>query len=214
MKIIKLILLIALLNNVNLSINLEDLDIFDLDDYKMCTENDNIIGECSSINSNLKLKEDKCCDFTAYIDPLKVLKNRYHEDWKKKASQKYGFDENLSEEEIREKYVKIEKQTVCNLFTREEEYQDLILYEISKLSYDDKVYYDCGDGEKSYKTKEFIPKLQKYKILKDYFEGIMQFNEENCLNSASKFLTDDVLICWNKINFYDIGYDSIGLELC
>ena len=125
-----------------------------------------------------------------------------------------GFDQNLSEEEIREKYVKNSKQNICNLMTGDEDYKNYVLYESSRFSAGGKITYNCGDGEKSYKTKEYIPKQHIFKMLKDTTECSRQTNETECHNAASKFLTDDVIACWNTVNFYDdsqfIPRDSEG----
>ena len=213
----KLILYIALLLKINLSISKEEFDFFDKDDYEKCISlNKEAIlstssNKCSSINSSLKLKEDRCCKLTINIDVLQQLKNNFPENWRIKYSQLYGFDENLSEDEIREKYVKNRKESACILMTGDEEFRNFILHDSSKLSINGKINYDCGDGEKIYKTKEYIPKQHKFKILYDSRECIGKTNETDCHNSASKFLTDDVLACWNTINYYDkknIGFSA------
>ena len=121
----------------------------------------------------------------------------------------YGFDENLSEKEIREKYVKNKKQNVCNLMIGDEDYKNYILYEISRFSIGGKITYNCGDGEKSFKIKDYIPKQHVFKMLKDSIECSRQTNETGCHNAASKFLTCDVLACWNTVNFYDDKYGGL-----
>ena len=200
---IKLIFYIALLLNINFSLGIE-LDILDHDDFKKCHDlNRNDTKDCTSINPSLKLKEDQCWRFTINLDTLQKLKDNYPENWKKIASQMYGFDENLSEEEIREKYVKNTKKNICNLMIGDEDYKNYILYESSRFSVGGKITYNCGDGEKSYKTKDYIPKKLIFKKLKDSIECARQTNETNCYNAASKFLTNDALACWNKVNFYD-----------
>ena len=128
----------------------------------------------------------------------------------------YRFDENLSEEEIREKYVKNKKQNVCNLMTGDEDHKNYILYESSRFSVGGKITYNWVDDKKSYKTKEYIPKQHIFKMLKDTTECSRQTNEIDCHNAASKFLTDDAIACWNIVNFYDDSQfnprDSKGWE--
>ena len=131
---INLILYIVLFLKINLSISKIEFDFFDAHDFEKCSDqnrNKNDTDVCYSINSSLKLKEDKCCTITIILDTLQELKNRYPDNWKKMAAQIYGFDENLSEEEIREKYVKNRKQNICTLFTGDEDYTNYILYETS-----------------------------------------------------------------------------------
>ena len=102
---------------------------------------------CSSLNSSFRNKKDKCCLITINYDTLQQLKTNFPEDWKKKAAQLYGFDEKLSEKEIREKYVPIKKQNLCSLLTGDEDYNSYYLYGNSLYSYDGKATYDCGNGE-------------------------------------------------------------------
>ena len=206
---INLILYIVLFLKINLSISKIEFDFFDADDFEKCSDqnrNKNDTDVCYSINSSLKLKEDQCCSITIIYDTLQQLKNRYPDNWKKMAAQIYRFDENLSEEEIREKYVKNQKQNICTLFTGDEDYTNYILYETSLYSVGGKITYDCGDGENSYKTKDFIPKQYKFKLVKDTAECTRQTNEADCHKAASKFLTEDVLACWNTVNQYDSNY--------
>ena len=212
---IKLIFNIALFLKINLSLSKIKLDIVDYDDLEKCNDQTkNNTNECSLINSSLKLKEDQCCRITINYDILQNLKDSYSENWKKMASHIYGFDENLSEEEIKEKYVKNKKQNVCSLMNGDEDFNNYILYESSRFSIGGKITYDCGDGEKFYKTKEYIPKQHKFKILKDTIECLRQKNETDCHNSASKFLTDDVLACWNIANYNDRKYGYPDIEKC
>ena len=216
---IKLILYIVLSLNVNLSISY-DADDFDFADFRRCSETNvedlssTASKVCSSINSSFKRDTDQCCLIVMTIDTLQDLKKKYPENWKKKASEEYGFDENLSEEEIREKYVKNKRHNSCSLMTGDEDYRIYNLYMNSQFSYGGKISYDCGDGEKSFKTKDYIdyiPKQQKFKIVKDIVMCLRETNEANCHNAASKFLTEDVLACWNTANTFkdDLGYSDI-----
>lgn len=219
---IKLKLFIVLFLEINLSMCANLFDLVDGDDFRKCNEIEDEITStptniCFSVNSSLKLKEDHCCRISFNYDPLQELKSKYPEDWKKRASQKYGFDENLSEEEIRQKYVKNKKINRCSLISEDEDYKNYNLYTYIRLSYSDKITYNCGDGEKSYKTKDYknyIPKQHIFKIGKDLSECLIQTNETDCHNSASKFLTDDVIACWNKVNYYESERNSRDKEEC
>lgn len=42
----------------------------------------------------------------------------------------------------------------------------------------------------------------------------MQINETDCHNSASKFLTDDVIACWNIVNYYESERGNRDKEEC
>ena len=160
MSNLKLILFIALFLKINLSISEEELKDLNLDkdDYIKCgSQNEKYMSsastnKCSSINSSLKLKEDRCCRFTMDIDVLQRIKETFPETWRKKYAEVFGFDENLSEKEIKEKYVKNRKESSCMLMTGDEDFRNYILYQYSKLGIGGIINYDCGDGEKIYKT--------------------------------------------------------------
>jgi len=58
------------------------------------------------------------------------------------------IDENLSEQELREKYFKIEKKNFCSLMTKDEDFNNFNLYENTINTVEGKVTCYCGD-EKS-----------------------------------------------------------------
>jgi hypothetical protein len=173
-------------------------------DIKRCqdlSEEDSITtNTCTSINSSLKSKQGKCCKFTINMDTLERFKSTYSDNWRKIGAEQYGFDENLPEEEIRELYIKNEKKNLCSMMIGNEEFDNYVLYGTSLFSIGRKITYDCGDGKKSYNGKNYNPKNKQLKELKDLFECQVQTNKTNCFNAASKFLTNDILACWNKVN--------------
>ena len=154
---------------------------------------------CSSINSSLQKKQNKCCRCTANYDPLKEMKIRFPENWKKQISKLLPIDENLSEQELREKYFKIKKTNFCSHMAKDEDFNNLNIYVKAINRVEGKVTCDCGDGEKSFDPEKYNPQKQQYKILKDKSDCIFQNNESSCHKTASKFLTDDMLACWHKI---------------
>ena len=211
-NILYLILLLTIISSANADIK----PPFDNDDFGKCLEKNGNIQNlssmttktCTSLNSSFKNENDKCCRITINYDTLKQLKQNFGEDWKKRAAQMYGFDENLSEKEIREKYVPIKKQYLCGLITGDEDYNSYYLYGNSLYSYDGKATYDCGNGEKSFDGKTYSPKQQIYKQFKDIFDCQIQTTESDCHKSASKFLSNGVIACWNKVNKYEGFPDS------
>ena len=220
---IKQILYLALLLSIIYSATVIQKVPFDSYDFEKCLnknkENIQNISSmstktCTSLNSSFKNKKDKCCKITVNYDTLQQLKQNFPEDWKKKAAQLYRFDEKLSEKEIREKYVPVKKQNLCSLMTGDEDYNSNYLYGSSIFSYDGKVTYDCGSGEKSFDGKKYSPKKQQYKLFKDMLDCQFQTTESNCHKSASKFITKDMLACWNKVNKYDKNYGHPDKEQC
>lgn len=112
--------------------------------------------------------------------------------------QSYSFDQNLSEEKIRELYCKNQEKNFCSLMTEDEDYNYMSLYSSTHFSLDDKVTYDCGNGEKLFDAKNFIPKKELIKEMKDINEIQSQADEANCYKAASKLLTNNIMACWRK----------------
>jgi len=208
-QILYLTLIIKIFSSESLSFFEKEKSIFDSEDLDKCFKYSEKIqnispttaNPCSSINSSLELKQNKCCRCTANYDPLKEMKKYFPEnvDWKKELSKMYGFDENLSEQEIREKYFKIIKKNFCLLMTEDEDFNNYNLYANVINIVEGKVTYDCGDGEKTFDPKIYSPQKQQYKLLKDKLDCRYQNNESNCYEAASKFMSDDMLACWLKI---------------
>ena len=204
-----LILLLKFFSSESLNFLENGKSLFDSEDLDKCFKYSDKIqnmsptntNPCSSINSSLELKQNKCCRCTANYDPLKEMKSYFPEnaDWKKELSKLYGFDENLTEEEIREKYFKIIKKNFCLLMTEDEDFNNYNLYANVINIFDGKVTYDCGDGEKSFDPKKYSPQKQQYKVLKDKFDCKFQNSESSCHKTASKFTADDMLVVGTKL---------------
>ena len=119
------------------------------------------------------------------------------------ASNLYNFDENISEEEIKEKYVKITNHSSCSILTDNEDFNGIELYGMTKSGMNDMAFYDCGEGEKTFDGKKFSPKIPEIRIFRDAYDCFYQTTEESCYNIASKFITNEVIACWNKVNKSD-----------
>ena len=70
---------------------------------------------------------------------------RYGENWKKIIIKEFDLDENITEEEIRSKYLPSKKVSNCDLTI--DIVRDLMLYRYSILDINREVKYDCGNGE-------------------------------------------------------------------
>ena len=202
-------LLLIIFSSESLNSSENEKSLFESEDLDKCFKYTEKIQDisptttnpCSSINSSLELKTNKCCRGTADYDPLKEMKKYFPEnaDWKKELSKIYGFDENLPEETIREKYFKIIKKNFCILRTEDEDFNDYYLYANVFNIFDGIVTYDCGDGEKSFDPAKYSPQKQEYKVYKDKLDCRYQNNESSCHKTASKFMSDDMLACWHQI---------------
>jgi len=104
-------------------------------------------AQCVERNSFLPKDDNgsKCCSFSGKIDPLFDLKKAYRENWKKIIAQKYGYDLNISEEEIKKKLYEIVKvSNRCQYIMKELNFT--LLYSFSLGTIDGIVGYDCGEG--------------------------------------------------------------------
>ena len=206
MSIFKFYLFISLLIQIISSEKkIENSLPFDSDDIKTCVSaNKNKLqgistNTCISVNSKLKSKNSQCCKININYDQLLIFKLKNKENWKKEAAKMYGFDENLSEKEIRENYIKIHKQNLCSIVGKNGKMTEFFLYTSSFFSYGGKITYDCGKGEKTYIRKDYHPKDKLEQKLKDNFESSYQFTENDCYKIASKFMSDELISCWNKV---------------
>ena len=92
--IVYLSLLIEIFSTESLNFFEKEKNLFDSEDLEICHKFSNKIQDmssttknpCSSINSSLKKKQNKCCRCTANYDPLKMMKRRFPENWKKEIS--------------------------------------------------------------------------------------------------------------------------------
>ena len=87
----------------------------------------------------------------------------------------------------------------CSLMTEDEDFNNFNLYSNVIFISDGKVTYDCRDGEKFFDPKKYIPQKKEFKSFKDMFDCKSKNNESNCHKNVSKFVFDDMLACWHKI---------------
>ena len=159
-------------------------------------------AECIAKTSLIQPKgeyDPKCCQISAIRDPIPYYKEIYRENWKKIVSQKYGYDLNISEEELRKKLIKSQKENgsigpLCQ-FTNNI-IRNAILYQISLSSLDGEVKYDCGEGEKIFKRKDYHPTNKDDIIDKEMLDSTLEYTEKNCLKRGKKLSGDDYQVCW------------------
>ena len=68
---------------------------------------------------------------------------------------KFDLDENITEEEIRSKYLPSKKQNTCSLII--DLIKDIIMYGNSLLDINKEIEYDCGNGKEIFKAKDYHP---------------------------------------------------------
>ena len=150
-------------------------------------------AQCAERNSFLP-KEDygsKCCFYTTQNDPIFSFKQQYGENWKKIVAQNFGYDLNISEEEIRKKLTEnVGERNLCQYLTTN------YLYGISWVSLGGIVKYDCGEGEKIFNKNEFHPATKDEIIDKELIDAYFSLTEKDCLKSGIKLSDDEYQICW------------------
>ena len=76
--------------------------------YQLSEDSEIDTDKCLAISSSLELtgkNKGKCCKATIDRDPLYNYQKRYGENWKKTIIKEFDLDENITEEEIRSKYL-------------------------------------------------------------------------------------------------------------
>ena len=128
------------------------------EDFGKCMQT-NFIGavtteDCIVVTDTLESTGDykgKCCKMTFETDALAAYKRMFGDDWKEKLIEQYELDEDITEDELREKLGLKNEQSMCSLLTKIG--KNVGLYTMSLQSLDGKVKYDCGDGEESFNSK-------------------------------------------------------------
>ena len=164
------------------------------------SKDDNInVDECVKISSSLQLtgiNEGQCCKISVSMDTLLQYKLRFAEDWKKRAIEKFKLDENITEEELRNKYFLPEDLNLCRVMIKRA--GNLQLYQLSSLSVDGSAKFDCGEGEKIFKSKEYYPTDKEEIFGKDMMDCLSEFSEKNCNKRGIRLSSDDAQCCWCK----------------
>jgi len=178
----------------------------------------NFLGEatteaCTAVTPTLESTGDyegKCCKINFVNDPLLTYKRAFGDDWKAKICEQFELDEDLTEDEIREK-LKIE-QKICSILTKIG--KNLALYNFALASLDGEVKYDCGDGEETFNSKDFIPKTDFEKKNKDMADCGVASDEKSCNKKSSKLVTDDAQCCWCETSSIGDLAQNFGLQNC
>lgn len=189
------------------------------DDYGKCMKA-NFLGavtteDCNEITSTLESTGDyegQCCRVSYKSDPIETLKKVFGDDWKAKISEQYELDEDLSDEEIIEKIGFKSEQNMCNLLTKIG--KNVMLYNVALGAVDGEVVYDCGDGEETFNSKDFIPKTDFEKKNKDMADCTTATDEKTCSKKSSKLVTDEAQCCWCEASSIGDMAPNFGFKNC
>ena len=124
----------------------------------------------------------------------------------------YGFDSNISEKDLLKLFIHFEEETVNTCFLLNPNVKEIQLYSLSSNFEGADINYNCGDGEETFKSKDFVPSSEIEKINKDILDCKNEFNEKSCSKTAYKLLTDDVQCCWCEITQKGDSYESSTQE--
>lgn len=188
-------------------------------DFAKCMQT-NFMGavtteDCTVVTDSLESTGDykgKCCKMTFETDALAAYKRMFGDDWKEKLIEQYELDEDITEDELREKLGLKNEQSMCSLLTKIG--KNVGLYTMSLQSLDGKVKYDCGDGEESFNSKDFVPKTDYEKQNKDMADCGTATDEKTCNKKASKLLTDDAQCCWCEASTIGDAAFNFGFQNC
>ena len=81
-------------------------------------DNNITVDKCIKISPFLNLtgiNEGQCCKISLSMDTLIQYKINYGENWKKRIIENLKLDENITEEELRNKYFLPEDMNLCGL---------------------------------------------------------------------------------------------------
>ena len=128
------------------------------------------------------------------IDTFLNFKKMYNENWKKKLIKEFDLNEDITEEEIRNKYLPSKDQDFC--FFLLDSFKDVFLYQLASMDINREVKYDCGTGEVIFSAKDYNPTDEDELINKDYFYCSHEFTEKSCNKRSMKLSSDDSQCCW------------------
>jgi len=159
---------------------------------------DELEGKCIAATSKLlKGNNDlKCCFYSFRLDPILEYKQKYGDNWKKIVAQKYGYDLNISIEEIRKRLTLIIKRaSLCDLSTKSS--KNSLLYFKAHDTLDGIVRYNCGEGEKTFNKKDFHPQNKDEMMDKELIDSsLSSFSMKECLKKGTKLSSEDYQLCW------------------
>ena len=158
------------------------------------------VDECTANSPSLELDESykgQCCKISMSIDSLLDYKNKYNENWKNKIIKEFDLDEDITEEEIRNKYLPPINDEFCSLLL--DSLKDVRLYQMALKDVNGEVKYDCGKGEETFKAKNYHPTDEDELIDKDYIDCMSEYTEKGCIKRSMKLSLDDSQCCWCEV---------------
>ena len=187
------------------------------DDATKCMKA-NFLGEvsteaCTEVTPTLESTGDykgQCCKITFLNDPLLNFKKMFGDDWKAKVCEQFNLDEDITEDEIIEKFKG--EQNMCNILTKIG--KNVGLYNFALMSLGGEVKYDCGDGEETFNSKDFIPKTDFEKKGKDMADCGTASDEKSCNKKSSKLVTDEAQCCWCETTSIGDITPDFGFQNC
>lgn len=215
MSVIKTIIF-SLLIFQSISLTEDDNTLY-LKDADKCSQ-PNTLGQittevCTEITPTLEstgVNKGECCRVNYINDILLSYKKAYGENWKTTICQMFGFDTNISEDELRNKLGMNSSQNTCTLLTIQS--KNIELYSLSLSAVGGEVNYDCGDGEKTFNAKTFVPSNDIEKMSKDIADCGFELDEKGCSKRADKLITNDIQCCWcENIN---LNFNNYKTEMC
>ena len=189
------------------------------EDYGRCMQT-NFMGEvtteaCTKVTETLESTGDyegQCCRLTFLSDALLAYKRMFGDDWKAKIIEQYELDEDITDDEIREKLGLKNEQNICNFLPKIG--KNVGLYTMAISSLDGEVKYDCGDGEETFNSKDFIPETDFEKKNKDMADCGTASDEKSCNKKSSKLITNDAQCCWCEGSSVGDMAPNFGFQNC
>lgn len=157
----------------------------------------------------------KCCKITANYDPLSNYKQAYHENWKKTVCQLYGVDENISDDELRKVVVSYMPKEKCSIILDSSLFSTL--YTEAMLTIEEKINYNCGDGDKTFSSKNYYPRNDEERITKDILDcnnNNINYIENTCYKQGNKLNTNKVQCCWCETTHLNQQFSAANSKVC
>lgn len=170
---------------------------------------------CTSITPTLEaggIYKGKCCKIIQTPNYLNNYKMLFKENWRQMVCQMFGLSEDLSDEEINAKIGLNQKDIQCKVIT---DYSQLTtLYSFSLLTIDKKVIYDCGDGETTFYSNNFVPENEEQELGKDIIDCNVENFEKDCYKRAGKLSSSLSQCCWCETNYLNQEMAAANSEHC